>query len=336
MSARIIIASMAVFALACSNANGGANAPACTDAAPSVVFHGLDAYDALSVKDGFVYVELPGTGVQRCATTGCLTPTSVVDSQAFVSAALGNGGVAYTTQIAGADGTIGGEIRSVNVDGTSDQSLLGGLTYPAYIGTSGTLAFWADDSFANDDTPATINCVGCTGSGSSPWITGLGGGTYGMIADTANVYVLADNATLTSVQLLACSVHTACFSEPRVLIADLDQTATAQQLASDGTNAWVARATHHDVVRVDPSGVVTPIATVAQTSTITAIALDSASGELYFGTSDGAVSRVKADGSSQPESVTCWTTPIAALAVDGVSVYMLAGDSASDVLKIAK
>jgi hypothetical protein len=330
MNARIVIGIAATIALACNGAGANGSGPSC--GAPAVLFSGLDSYDSLVVQNGFVYVELPGEGVQRCAVTGCSAPSVVVDTPAFVSSALGATDVAYTTQIASADGDgVDGEMHAVGDDGTGDQSVATTLVYPEYVAVSGTRTFWAQDSFAVDDTPATINCVGCSGTTSTQWFAGLTGGTYGMIADANSVYVLADDPTQTSITLFACRVDTPCYSEPRVVIAGLDSMMTAQRIASDGTNAYVARA--NDIVRVDASGNVTTLVT---TDGANALVVDVANGDLYYGTTAGFVGRVKTDGSTQPQSVGCVSTPIAALDVDDTSVYMLAGESSTDVLKAPK
>lgn len=326
---KIALAVLAATAVACSQ--GALGPDSNTGATPTTVFEGGDAYDALAVQDGFLYLEVPGVGVERCPVGGCTMPTNVVDDEAFVAAALAGGTVTYSTQIGSAEG-VTGEIRSIAVDGSDDRSVLGGLTYPAYVASSGQKTFWVEDSFSIDDTPAVVNCVGCSSDGSSQaWIMGIGGGTYGMIADASNVYVLADDPTLTSVELLACSVGAPCWSEPRVVIGGLDGMMTAQRIASDGTHVYVARA--DDVVRVDPSGALTTLATG---SGVSALAFDAASGDLYYGTSGGKILRVAADGSSEPTVLATATDEIAALAFDQTSVYALTGTSGSVVVKTPK
>ncbi|HEY1954475.1 MAG TPA: hypothetical protein VGH28_02665 [Polyangiaceae bacterium] len=335
MKTLALVALGSLMSLACSApADSGDDAPVCSASGGKVttVFEGLDAYDAISVEDGFVYVEVPSSGVERCATTGCTGPSPVVSSDAFVSATFGQS-VTYTTQILGDDGTLGGEVRSVGLDGSGDTSLFASAVYPDYVATSGARTFWAHDSFAVDDTPATVECVGCGATGSTPWIMGLGGGTYGVVADASRVFVLADDASLTSVSLLSCGVSAPCFGEPTVLLTGLDRTASAQQIASDGTNVYVARAPQSDVVRIDPSGAVTPIVT---SKSVSALAFDAASGQLYYGTQDGEVGKLAPDGSSQPTSLACTGATIAGVAVDDASVYFITGPSGSMVAKIAK
>jgi hypothetical protein len=236
----------------------------------------------------------------------------------------------YTTQIAAPAGGVEGEIHSVAVDGSGDQTLLSNVDYPAYIVTSGARTFWAEDSFALDDTPATIDCLGCTNDGmSTPWVGGLGGGTYGMMSDANNVYVLADDASLMSVSLLSCSVSAPCLTAPRVVLGQLDRTISAQQIASDGTYVYVARVVQNDVVRVDSSGTVTELVT---SQAVSAIALDATS--LYFGTQTGAVGKVPLGGGSSA-MLACSGDPIAGLAVDQANAYFITGSSGSNVMRIA-
>ena len=326
----LVAVGLSLFACSAPSSSGAAAAACDGTGAVTTVFEGLDAYDAISVDGGFVYVEVPGSGVQRCATSGCSAPSPVLTSDAFVSAALGSA-VTYTTQITADDGTLTGEVRSIGLDGSGDTSLLDTAIFPEYVATSGARTFWARDSFAIDDTPATVECIGC-GAGSTPWIMGLGGATYGVAADQNRVYVLADDASLASVSLFACGVSAPCFGEPNVLLTGLDRTASPQQIASDGTNVYVARAPQNDVVRVDASGAVT---TILSSRAVSALAFDAASGALYYGTTDGALGKVAADGSSDV-ALACAGSTIAAIAVDATSVYFIEGTSGSIVAKTAK
>lgn len=293
------------------------------------VLAGFDAYDSIAVHDGLVSVEIPGSGVVSCATTGCNAPSSVAWSDSFVSSALGSP-IVYAAQIGTIDG-VTGELHVVDASG--DRAIATGLVYPSWVATSGARTFVADDSFSYDDTPATIACVGCTDDGkAAPWISGLGGGTYGMFADASNVYVLADDASLSSVQLVACSTSHPCWSEPRVVLADLDQTITAQQIASDGDSVYVARAATADVVRVDASGVTTTILT---TTNATALVWDAATHALWFGTLSGDVGRVSADGTNRT-FIARAAGSVRAIATDDASVYVVTGDSGELVMTAPK
>lgn len=293
------------------------------------VFAGFDAYDAISVQGGVVSVEIPGSGVVACPVAGCNAPTVVASSMSFVSGALGSP-IAYAAQIATDDG-VSGELHVVDASG--DRAIATGLVYPSWVATSGAHMFVADDSFAYDDTPATIDCVGCTSDGKvTPWISGLGGGTYGLFADASNVYVLADDPTLSSVELLACSSSHPCFAEPRVVLTGLDQTITAQQVASDGASVYVVRATQPDVVRVDASG---SVSTILDLPDVTALAWDATTSALWFGTAGGNVGHVSADGSNRVYTGRGFGS-VRAIATDATSAYVVAGNSGEIVMKSPK
>jgi hypothetical protein len=322
---RVIFTMLAALCACHGGATDDGDLPAMTQ-----LVAGFDAYDAIAVQGGQVWVEIPGSGVASCALTGCAAPTNIAWSDAYVSGALGSP-IAYAAQIGTQDG-VSGELHVV--DGSGDRAIATNLAYPAWVATSGARTFVAEDPFAYDDTPATIDCVGCTNGQSAPepWISGFGGGTYGLFADASNVYVLADDATLTSVQLVACSVSHPCFAEPRVVLEGLDQTITAQQIASDGASVYVARAATSDVVRVDASGIVT---TLLVTTDATSLAWDAATSQLWFGTLSGDVGHVSADGTNRVY-VARGTGSIRAIATDATSVYVVTGDSGEIVMKSPK
>jgi hypothetical protein len=276
---------------------------------------GFDSYDAIAVENGIVSVEIPGSGVVTCSVNGCDSPTLVVASDSYVTGALGSP-VAYAAQVGTLDG-VSGELHVVDTSG--DHAIATGLVYPSWVAASGTRTFVADDSFSYDDTPATIACVGCTTDGQpAPWISGLGGGTYGMFADASNVYVLADDPTLSTVQLLACSTSHPCGSEPRLVLDGLDQTITAQQIASDGNAVYVARA----------------VTSVLPTTNASALVWDASMHTLWFGTPSGDVGHMNADGTTT--LVASGAGSIRAIATDDTSVYVVSGASGEIVMKTQK
>ena len=117
MNRPILLAAFALLFACDRSPDGGGTNPT------TPVFEGQDAYDAIAVQDGFVYVELPGSGVARCPIAGCGTPTPVLDSAAFVSSAPDGAKILYATQLASDDGaSVIGSIRSVQNDGSGDQS----------------------------------------------------------------------------------------------------------------------------------------------------------------------------------------------------------------------
>jgi hypothetical protein len=289
-----------------------------------------DVYDAISVHDGSVWIEVPGAGVATCPTSGCDQPSVVTWSDAYVSGALGSP-IAYAAQVGTVDDP-SGELHMVDTSG--DHAVATGLVYPTWVAASGGRTFVVEDAFYSNDTPSTISCVGCTTDGkATPWISGIDGETYGMIADASNVYVLADDPNLVSVQLLACSTSSSCASEPRVVLGGLDESIDAQELATDGSSVYVARALTSDVVRVDAQGVITPL--VWTMKTVTAITWDAATSTLWFGTMLGDVGRVNGDGTGLTV-VARGTGSIRALATDATNVYAIAGDSGAAVMKTPK
>ena len=325
MNARALLFVTTLAALGCARNGSGDLVPTCTAQTPAAVFSGQETYDSLNVENGTLYVEVLGSGLRSCATTGCNdSPTTVFDLDDYVSFTMGPTAITYARQT---------EIDSSQLDGTSVQTVTANLTAPAFVATSGTRTFWVQDSFAVDETPATVWCLGCTPDGQpTEWIQGIGGASYGLLADASNVYVLEDDPTLTTVRLLACSVQAPCYSEPKLLVDGLDNTVVTAQVASDGTNVYVARA--EDIARVDPSGNVTSVVT---TPYVTSIAVDAAAGNLYYGTAVGEIDRVTLDAAATNTTLVCGgPDPITALAFDATSLYFLSGPNESDVSKVSK
>jgi hypothetical protein len=339
------IASIGVLGIACRDIVGihtitldEGGTTACNGSQPTLVFSSASTYDVLFAQGGFVYAEVEGSGVDRCAIAGCATPTSVIQvgsNTTFDDSTLTPASIDYTVLQTTTDGGSGGEIHTAGLDGTNDKISFGTSTqYPANIAVTGARVFWVDDEYDNSisDTD-TVDCVGCNGTGDSPWITGLAGGAYGLVADSTNVYVLADTAALTDLVVLGCSITTACGASPRTVIASIDASTVETQMASDGTFFYIARENHDDVVRVDQTGAVTQVLT---SQDVIAIAVDATAGNLYYGTSTGTIGRVKTDGSAQPTTLACNQDTVTALAVDDQNVYFLAGSTTSNIFKLPK
>jgi hypothetical protein len=344
LTARAAILACAVLGLGCRDIAGiqpitysDAGSSGCNGATPSTVFTGVATYDALSVQNGFVYAEVSASGVDRCATTGCTAPTHVITvpaSLTYDSFALGPSLIDYT--VSGpitADGGASGELRTIGFDGTGETTVLGGLADPLYLATSGARTFWVDDLYDDTGGDDTVYCVGCNGQPNTPWITMLSRGAYGLVADSSDVYLLADDVSLNNLSLLACSVTTACNATPRTVITPLDYATVIQQVASDGTYAYVAREDHADVVRVDATGQVKQVVTSLD---VVAIAIDAAAGYLYYATSTGVLGKAKSDGSGQPTTLACTDPNVAALALDDSNLYFITGVAGSQILSIPK
>ena len=335
MKARL--AALAVFALACRDIAGieplvydDSGASGC-GAAPAAVLHGPVQYDSIAAQAGFVYLGVGGSGLQRCATSGCGTASAVVTNLDFIDFALTQNGVEYLLS----DLTAGdGSIHTAAADGSGDQTLASGLAYPSLIAVSGAKAFWVDDPYDGGDvTLDSVNCVGCQGSTSAPWITMFPGGVYAVAANATDVFAVADgDAVSSTVQLVSCSTTSACNASPKTLLTGLDLFSYPQQLAVDSTYAYVARNDHEDVVRVDGTGAVTEL---VMSQDVTALAVDEAAGNLYFGTSTGELERIKSDGTGSITTLACNQTNIVAIAVDD-AVYFIAGETGADVLSVPK
>lgn len=320
-TARALLMVATLASLGCMHTSGDA-VPMCTAPAATAVFSGQESYDTLNVQGGFVYVEVPGSGLRRCAKAGCSdSPDTLLDLDDYVSFTMTPTGITYARQT---------EIDSSQPDGTAAQTVASGLTAPSFVATSGTRTFWVVDSFATDETPASVWCLGCTTDGQpTEWITGIGGASYGLLADASNVYVLEDDPTQTTVRLLGCSVNAPCFSEPRLLVDGLDNTVVTARVASDGTSVYVARST--DIVGVDAAGNMT---TVANVPYVTAITVDA--GNLYYGTEQGEIDRVTLSSAKTTTLVCGGPDAIGALAVDDTSLYFLSGPNESDVARVGK
>jgi hypothetical protein len=342
LKARFAVAISSLAALACRDIAGikplafsDAGSAAC-NAPEATVLHtsGLE-YDQMYAGGGFVYLESTG-GVERCAESGCASGTTAVvnvgASETFGGSALAGSSVDYSESDAA--GT--GQIHSVGGDGTNDQVVGSNLESPYYVAVTGSRVFWADDSYT-DGTGAvldSVGCIGCTGTTSTPWISSaaFAGGIYAMVADASMVYVLADDLNIQNYELLACSTTTACGASPTLLVPAVDPSTTETQLASDGTYAYLARADHADVVRIDKSGNLVQLVT---SQDVAAIAVDASAGNLYYGTSNGVVGRVSTSGTGTPTTITCVADPIVAMAVDS-AVFFLAGALGGTLYSIPK
>ncbi len=305
----------------------------CTLGTP--LFTSTSNYNVLAVQGGFVYLDITGSGVSRCASTGCAGPLTIVTvpntvNDTYQSFGLASALLYYTFQssLTADGGAANGELHSVGLDGTGDKAVLTNLAYPLWVATSGSRIFWVDDPLSGvvpGTNPATVNCIGCIGSGSTPWITQLGM-TFGLLADQNNVYVLEDDGTGTATdKLVACGTQTACAAAPRTVVPSLTSLTPPEiaNVASDGTYAYVARPSHSDVVRVDGAGAVVSVVTGHN---VYAVAVDG-NGNLYYATDTGYIFRTRADGSDAGAAVAlvCNQTSITDIAVDAQNVYFLAG-----------
>ncbi len=293
----------------------------------AVVISTSDQLDLLSVTGGFAISGVVGaSGVGDTNLVACPTSAPCTNPNNLLSLAFNDvlGGYAAGSKIFDTvqNSPTTGALHSVAYDGTGDQVVLGNLTHPAWVAVSGARTFWVDDDLSG--SAATVHCVDCSGTGDVTWMTNLTT-TAGIFADANDVYVLADDGTGTTTAVYGCSVQTACNATSRTVITGLSPAATSPvtQFASDGTNVYVSNDTTQ-IIRIDPSGTQK---TIANNVAAVAIAVDPATGELFYGDDDGTVGRVKTDGSAPPSPMsTCDPqTPneIYGIAFDSTHVYVL-------------
>ncbi len=319
--------------------DGGADSPSGCPAG-TALFGTAAAYNNLAAQNGTAYFDVPIVGVYACSAAGCANPqtiASVSPANSYNAFALGSSLIYYTFLGPNMDGgPTGGALHSVALDGGGDMALLSNLAFPFWVATAGADVFWIDDSQSTDPPgtiPATVNCIGCAGSTSTPWITNLAV-TYAIIADPNTVWVLADDGTATATNAVyACSTKAPCIGgadggvSATAVVTGLSPPTTtpltsspelAPLLAGDGTYAYVLGGT--SVIRTDSMGTNTTVVPAA--TNVVAITVDAQAGNLYFAT-DSNVYRTRADGTGAPVPVVCNQTGIAALAVDATNVYFI-------------
>jgi hypothetical protein len=96
---------------------------------------------------------------------------------------------------------------------------------------------------------------------------------------------------------------------------------------------YVARNANADVVRVDASGTTTT--QILSLTNATALVWDAATNALWFGTLNGNVGHVNADGTGRV-FVARGNGSIRAIATDATSVYVVTGESGEVVMKTPK
>ena len=293
----------------------------------AVVISTSDELDLLSVNGGFAVAAVVGaSGAGDANLVACPTGAPCTNPKNLLNLAFSDtvGGYAAGSQIfyTVQSGASTGSLHSVAYDGTGDQVVLGNLANPTWVALSGTHTFWVDDDLSG--SPATVHCVGC-GTGDVTWMTNLTS-TEGLFADANNVYVLADDGSANATTAVyACSVQTACGSTMRTVMTGLSPTSVSPvtQFASDGTHVYITNDATQ-IIRVDPSGTQK---TIANNVAAVAIAVDPATGELFYGDDDGTVGRVKTDGSAAPVPMsTCdpdAPNDIYGIAFDSTHVYVL-------------
>jgi hypothetical protein len=310
-----------------SGGDGGGGG-ACTNS--TMVLTSSSQLDALFVGGGFVTVaQISVATLEDSNIFACATGTPCTEPPGLVNLSFNDKLESYTTtsQILYSlqtSATGAGAIHSLSFDGKTDTVLLGTATYPLWIAASGTKTFWVSDD--QTAVSASLHCIGCSGPGDTTWITNLTQ-TFGVLADANNVYVVTDDGSANATDgIYSCSVQAACAGTPKTVITGLGITATNinSQVVSDGTNLYVTNDTSA-VVRIGPTGTQT---NVVKGVAAAAIAVDPATGDLFYGTDTGDVASVKADGSTTTPTALSKCDPqdanaILGIAYDATNVYVL-------------
>jgi hypothetical protein len=316
------------------NGGDGGNPNGCTNA--TLVLSSSDSLDLLYVAGGFDIAAVPdensATGLgysnlHACSTsTPCTQPAGLLTlgfNDEVMDYAASSSQIAYAIQTNTTTGA--GAIHSVGFDGTNDKTLLASASFPSWITSSGSGTFWVSDDQTGD--PATLHCIGCNGNtGDQTWISNANlTTTLGAFADASTVYVVADDGTGNGANAIyTCSNATACGANAKVLVKGLQFSALniKDEVAADGTNVYVTNESSA-IASITPAGVQTSIVKGVTTS---ALAVDGATGDLFYGEENGTVARAKSDGSSAPETLSMCDPgspdDIVAVAFDSTNVYV--------------
>jgi len=276
-----------------SGGDGGGGG--CTNA--TAVLSSSEALALVSVSNGFVSAGvLDSDGFAIANIVACPIGTTCMQAKNLLTPAFGDHVEAYAAASQlyyTLQASTTGSVHSVAYDGTGDQSLLANATSPTYIAVSGARTFWTSDDLTG---VASLHCVGC-GTGDQTWISSLGT-PYGVLTDASNVYVVADDGSGGTNGIYACSVSTACNTNPRTVITGLPSNASfpAVEVATDGANVYVSNDST-EIHRVGPTGTQT---SVIKGVAALAIEVDAATGDLFYATDDGTIARTKADGTGTP------------------------------------
>ena len=308
-----------------STGDGGGGG-GCTNA--TAILTSTSGLDSLAIAGGYALAAIESsstaaaTNVVACPVNApCTNPPGLLNlafSDTLESYAASNQ-IYYAVQT----GTAGaGAIHSLSFDGKTDTVLLPSASYPMFITASGSRVFWTSDDGTN---PATLHCTGCS-AGDQVWMSNLGV-TGGVFSDANNVYVIADDGTNNGTDaIFYCSINAACGAASKPLITGLAFTATniAPEVTSDGSNVYVSNDTS-GIIRVPIAGTQTD---VAKGVAAEAIAVDPATGDLFYGKDDGTIVKAKSDGSSMTPTTLATCAPndpgsIFGISYDANNVYVL-------------
>ena len=309
------------------NGNGCTNGTLVLSSSDSLdLLYVAGGYDVVAVPDQSSVTGLGFSNLHACATgTPCSQPAGLLTlgfNDVIMDYAASSSQIVYAVQTNQTTGA--GAIHSIGFDGTNDKTLLASASWPSWITTSGNSTFWVSD----DQTTATLHCIGCGGNMSDQtWMSNANlTVTLGAFADANTVYVVADDGSGGSTDAIyTCSTTTACGTTAKQLVKGLQFNAInlKAEIVSDGTNVYVTNESSA-IASITPAGVQTSIVKGVTTS---ALAVDGATGDLFYGAENGTVSRTKTDGSGTPTVLsTCDPqnpSDILGVALDATYVYVL-------------
>jgi hypothetical protein len=274
--------------------------------------------------------------------------------------ALGPQSIVYALQGAyvtggaadGGDILAPGLIGVVDFDGGNPHSLAA-ATYPSWVAVQGSDLFWYSDPILggdpNADAGTWLKCPGSicppsdSGAPGQPWVTDVYLVDEAFV-DAQNLYFVAEPASNTSsAALYVCSSSTPCGSvdgpKVRALVSGIDDTMPTYEFTTDGQYVYgTYAATGGDIVRIDQSGMSTPV--VRKQTTPHSLAVDVAGGYLYFVGGGAGIYRAKLDGSEKdaPELLVGEQGSADNLVIDAQYVYYTAqaNGQSFEVRKICK
>jgi hypothetical protein len=310
-----------------SGADGGTG---CSNG--TVVLSSSNSLDLLTVAGGYDIVAVPDTtaigysGLHACATsTPCTEPPGLLTlgfNDIVTDYAASPTQIVYAVETNQTTGT--GAIHSVSFDGTNDKTLLASASYPLWITTTAASTFWVSD----DGASASLHCIGCGGNmNDQTWMSNPNlTATLGTFSDASTVYVIADDGTAAGTYgVYTCSATTACGTNGKLLAKGFQFAAIniKSEVVSDGTNVYVTNESSA-IASITPAGVQTSIVKGVATS---AIAVDGATGEIFYGTDNGTVAKAKTDGSGTPTTLSSCdpgsANDILGIALDATNVYVV-------------
>lgn len=311
---------------------------------PSQVFtRGSEPIVKIASDGEYVYALL-ASSIVRCKVGGCgTTPDTVVPTVAsglIDDFALGariyysQEGTTASLPDGGAPPANDGSIRVCDKDGKNDAVFLPGLAAPTFMTIAGDLYWFDDQDTIGADNPKNSmrRCplTGGCGQGMSV-MDGLGGLGTAVAGDSKSVYVLTGDTMNVNDAVYACATGTSCGNMPRLALGNIDS-AGYGSIAADGTYLYFTLDTKGDILRIDQQN--TPKTLVGGQVGTKGITSDGK--HVYWGTSNGAVSRVPINGGPVQMLASGQATPDL-LTTDAMNIYwVVTSGGGSSVMSLPK